>query len=155
MQKMMNSFCTDDLLLTARLGLFLGFGLGLGVMGATLEEGRDNVAPVDVVAFEGLSAAEATKAITLPDGFAAHLFASEPDVIQPIAFCLDDRGRVWVAEGNQYPRRAEGDEGRDRILVLEDTDGDHRYDKKTVFADKLNLVSGLDLEGYGLVRLPI
>ena len=139
----MNSLCVDDLQVTARLGLFLGLGLSSGVMGASLGGEGGDVAPVDVVAFEGLSAEEATKAITLPDGFAAHLFASEPEVVQPIAFCLDDRGRVWVAEGNQYPRRAEGDEGRDRIIVLEDTDGDHRYDKKTVFADNLNLVSGI------------
>ncbi|MBT5706454.1 MAG: hypothetical protein HOI66_09045 [Verrucomicrobia bacterium] len=145
---MMNSLCVDDLQVTARLGLFLGLGLSSGVMGASLGGEGGDVAPVDVVAFEGLSAEEATKAITLPDGFAAHLFASEPEVVQPIAFCLDDRGRVWVAEGNQYPRRAEGDEGRDRIIVLEDTDGDHRYDKKTVFADNLNLVSGIEI-GFG------
>ena len=103
---------------------------------------------MDVVAFDGLPALEAARAITLPEGFEAHLFASEPDVVQPIAFCLDDRGRVWVAEGRQYPKRAEGDQGQDRILIFEDTDGDHRYDKRTLFADQLNLVSGLEL-GFG------
>ena len=106
------------------------------------------IAPIDVVAFEGLDALAATEAITLPEGFSAHLFAAEPDVRQPIAFCLDDRGRVWVAEGLQYPRRAEGDEGRDRILILEDTDGDHTFDKRTVFAENLNLISGLEF-GFG------
>ena len=52
-----------------------------------------------------LSGAEAVKAITLPPGFKATLFASEPDIKQPIAFCIDDRGRLWVAEGYTYPRR--------------------------------------------------
>src|SRR5207247_10651166 len=42
---------------------------------------------------------------TLPPGFKMHVFAAEPDVVQPIAFCLDHRGRVWVAEGMTYPKR--------------------------------------------------
>ena len=46
-----------------------------------------------------LSGADAVKAITLPPGFKATLFAAEPDVKQPIAFTIDDRGRLWVAEG--------------------------------------------------------
>src|SRR5205807_1866864 len=83
---------------------------------------------------------------SLPPGFKMHVFAGEPDIRQPIAFCLDDRGRVWVAEGYTYPRRhgnpptdnrpagaergkptAEQLEdifgGADRILVLEVPDG--------------------------------
>ena len=43
--------------------------------------------------------------MTLPDGFRATLFAGEPDVVQPIAMCLDDRGRLWVAEAMVYPQR--------------------------------------------------
>ena len=120
-------------------------GLGAGANG---EVENAEIAPIDTVDYAGLSAAAAAAAISLPDGFAAHLFASEPDVRQPIAFCLDDRGRVWVAEGLQYPKRAPGDIGQDRILVLEDTDGDHRFDTRTVFADNLNLVSGLEV-GFG------
>ncbi len=50
--------------------------------------------PSDDVKFAGLSAAQAAKEMTLPPGFKATLFAGEPDVVQPIAFCLDDRGRV-------------------------------------------------------------
>ncbi len=115
---------------------------------ASAAEQQSGIAPIDVVAFEGLEAEAAAKAITLPEGFSAHLFAAEPDVRQPIAFCLDDRGRVWVAEGLQYPRRAEGENGRDRILILEDTNGDHRFDRRTVFADDLNLISGLEV-GFG------
>lgn len=129
------------------------------------------VPPADVVAFAGLSPQEACEKATLPPGFRMHVFAAEPDVVQPIAFCLDHRGRVWVAEGRTYPRR-QGDPpkddrpagadrsqptpeqlrdifgGQDRILVFEDTDGDHRADKRTVFLEHLNLVSGLQV-GFG------
>src|SRR5262245_47007580 len=61
--------------------------------------------PADVVPFAGLSASEACAKASLPPGFKMHVFAAEPDVVQPIAFCLDHRGRVWVAEGRTYPKR--------------------------------------------------
>jgi putative membrane-bound dehydrogenase-like protein len=119
-----------------------------------------------------LSGEQAVKAITLPPGFKATLFASEPDVKQPIAFAIDDRGRLWVAEGYTYPKRkgrpptistnasstpnAEqlGDifGSNDRILVFEDTNGDGVHDKRTVFLDKLNLVSGIEV-GFGGVYI--
>ncbi|HZV35819.1 MAG TPA: hypothetical protein VFB72_14685, partial [Verrucomicrobiae bacterium] len=61
---------------------------------------QDNSAPpADVIKFAGLSPEQAAKEMTLPPGFKATLFAGEPDVAQPIAFCIDDRGRLWVAEG--------------------------------------------------------
>ena len=41
--------------------------------------------------------------MTVPEGFKVTLFAGEPDVHQPIALCLDDRGRLWVAEAYSYP----------------------------------------------------
>ena len=103
---------------------------------------------IDQVLFSGLEPQEAVEAMTLPEGFQAHVFAAEPDVTQPIAFCLDDRGRMWVAEGHQYPHRAEGDHGKDRILILEDTNGDHRFDVRKVFQEGLNLISGLEV-GFG------
>src|SRR6266496_3106451 len=61
--------------------------------------------PADIVPFAGLSPQEACDKATLPPGFRMHVFAAEPDLVQPIAFALDDRGRVWVAEGMTYPRR--------------------------------------------------
>ncbi len=67
---------------------------------------------------------------------------------QPIAMAIDDRGRVWIAEAYEYPVRAKGDKGRDRILIFEDTDGDGSLDKRTVFTEGLNLVSGLEV-GFG------
>ncbi|HMC26268.1 MAG TPA: PVC-type heme-binding CxxCH protein, partial [Verrucomicrobiae bacterium] len=127
--------------------------------------------PADVVPFAGLSPERAAKEATLPPGFKMHVFAGEPDIVQPIAFCLDHRGRVWVAEGMTYPRRrgnppklerdANADPskptreqlkdifgGADRILIFEDTDGDGKADKRTVFMENLNLVSGLQV-GFG------
>lgn len=109
---------------------------------------RPNVAPPDVYVHAGLSPVEAAKAMTVPPGFRVTLFAGEPDVVQPIAMTIDDRGRLWVAEAYSYPKRVAPEEARDRILILEDTDGDGRFDTKKVFADKLNLVSGLEV-GFG------
>src|SRR4029453_9632291 len=76
----------------------------------------------DTVKFAGLAPDEAVKAATVADGFELKLFAAEPEIVNPISFCLDDRGRVWVAEGRTYPIRAKDGEGKDRILVFEDTD---------------------------------
>ena len=104
--------------------------------------------PADDVKFAGLSGEEAAKEMTLRPGFTAKLFAGEPDIQQPIAFCIDDRGRLWVAEGHTYPKRAPEGQGRDKILVFEDNNGDGKFDKRHVFMEKLNLVSGLEI-GFG------
>jgi putative membrane-bound dehydrogenase-like protein len=87
--------------------------------------------------------------MTLPEGFRATLFAGEPDVKQPIAFTFDDRGRLWVAECYSYPKwLSDPKAGKDRILIFEDTDGDGKFDKRTVFHDKLANVSGIQF-GFG------
>ncbi len=102
----------------------------------------------DLITHAGLAPEAAAQAMTLPPGFQATLFAGEPDVVQPIAMTLDDRGRVWVAEAYSYPRKVPPNEARDRILIFEDSNGDGRFDSRRVFAEKLNLVSGLEV-GYG------
>ena len=89
---------------------------------------------------------EAAKTMEVPKGFNVTLFAGEPDIKQPIAFCIDDRGRLWVAEANNYPDKKAGK--KDRIIILEDTDGDGRHDKRIVFYDKLEYVSGIEV-GFG------
>ncbi|GAB5405855.1 MAG: hypothetical protein Aurels2KO_40860 [Aureliella sp.] len=96
----------------------------------------------------GLDAEAAAAAMRVPEGFSVSVCAAEPDVKQPIAMALDDRGRVWIAEAYEYPQRAKGDTGRDRILVFEDTTGDGRLDSRKIFAEGLNLVSGLEV-GFG------
>jgi putative membrane-bound dehydrogenase-like protein len=104
--------------------------------------------PQDIVKYAGLPPEDAAKDATVPEGFTLKLFAGEPDVRQPIAFTLDDRGRIWVAEAYTYPRRAPEGQGKDRILIFEDTDGDGKFDKRTVFIEGLNLVSGMEV-GFG------
>jgi len=85
--------------------------------------------------------------MTVPDGFSVQLVASEPQLMNPVAMCIDDQGRFWVTESFEYPRRAPGP-GRDRIKVLEDTDRDGVVDKVTVFAEGLNIPSGIQV-GHG------
>ncbi len=110
--------------------------------------GVPRILPLDEVPNAGMPAKDAPAAMSVPQGFHVDLIASEPDVHQPIAFAIDDRGRLWVAEGLTYPRRMEGDEGKDDIVVFEDKDGDGTFETRTVFLDKLNLVSGLEV-GFG------
>jgi putative membrane-bound dehydrogenase-like protein len=95
-------------------------------------------------------AKDAAARMSVPEGFKVTLFAGEPDVVQPIAFTFDDRGRVWVVENHSYP----GWHGKptDRILIFEDSDNDGRFDKKTVFWDQGRNLSGINL-GYGGVWL--
>ena len=86
--------------------------------------------------------------MTVPPGFKVTLFAGEPDVVQPISFAIDHRGRLWVAEAYSYPIRVPDADARDRILIFEDTNNDGRFDSRKVFADKLNMVSGIEV-GFG------
>jgi putative membrane-bound dehydrogenase-like protein len=115
---------------------------------------RPAAAEEPVKAADGpLPVATAASQMTLPKGFKATLFAGEPDVVQPIAATLDDRGRLWVVECLSYPDwdTAPG-KGRDRVVILEDQDGDGRFDKRTVFIDQASNLSGIAL-GFGGVWL--
>ena len=93
------------------------------------------------------SADDAARRMKVPPGFAVEVVAAEPDLLNPVAMTFDERGRVWVTESFEYPRREPGP-GRDRVKVLEDTDGDGKADKFTVFADGLNIPSGIAV-GHG------
>lgn len=79
----------------------------------------------------------AVEQMTLQDGFQASVYASEPMITQPMAFCWDDRGRMWVAENRDYENRRTGfaNDGTSRILILEDTDGDGAADSQKVFLE--------------------
>lgn len=96
----------------------------------------------------GQSPQDALKGMQLPAGFKAELIAAEPDVVQPIAMTWDERGRLWVVEGNSYPKPREAGAGQDRILILEDKDGDGKFETRKVFAEGLSLVSGIEI-GFG------
>ena len=69
---------------------------------------------------------EAIEAMTINDGFKVNVWASEPMITQPMAFCWDDRGRMWIAENRDYESRGDGfsNSGDSRILILEDSDQD-------------------------------
>lgn len=94
---------------------------------------------------KGQSPADALKSMQLPGGFKAELIAAEPDLVQPMAFTFDERGRIWVVEGNSYPQPREVGKGQDRIKILEDQDGDGTFETKKIFCEGLNLVSGIEL----------
>src|SRR6516162_137717 len=75
---------------------------------------------------------ESLKRMKVPPGFEVTLFAAEPDIINPIAFSIDERGRLWVVECYEYPKRTPpGKKPRDRIKILEDTTGSGKADKVT------------------------
>ncbi|MDQ3329780.1 MAG: dehydrogenase, partial [Planctomycetota bacterium] len=89
------------------------------------------------------SPAEAAAAITVPDGFKVTLFAGEPDVAQPIAIDFDDRGRLLVAECYTYTGHEFDGDHRDRVLILDDADGDGRFDERKVFWNQGWMLSSL------------
>jgi hypothetical protein len=99
-----------------------------------------------------LDPAESAKHLALPDGFEAKLFVSEPQITKPIALAWDHRGRLWISETTDYPNeRQSTGKGHDRIKICEDTDGDGRADKFTVFAENLSVPTSLTFARGGLI----
>jgi len=116
-----------------------------------LAAGKQLTGPYTPAASPPLLPLEAQKKFVVPEGFEVRLFAAEPDVINPVAMTWDERGRLWVLELYEYPLGAPpGTKPRDRIKILEDTDNDGVADKVTVFADGLNLATGLALGNGGV-----
>lgn len=88
----------------------------------------------------------------VPADLRLELFASDPDIGKPIAMAWDERGRCWLAETSDYPHDVKPDGfGGDRIRICEDTDGDGKADKFTVFANGLNIPTGLVFSNGGLI----
>ncbi len=96
---------------------------------------------------EPRDAETAAKLMTVPEGFVVDVVAHEPDIVNPVAMTFDERGRVWITESLEYPRKEPG-QGKDRVKILEDTDSDGKMDKFTVFLDGLNIPSGIAV-GHG------
>jgi hypothetical protein len=95
---------------------------------------------------------ESIKHLRVPQGFAVELFAAEPQIGKPICMNWDERGRLWIAETVDYPNELQPEgQGRDRIRICEDTDGDGRADKFTVFADKLSIPTSLAFARGGVI----
>lgn len=107
---------------------------------------------------EFLTPEKALASMTLQDGFEAQVFASEPMITQPMAFCWDDRGRLWIAENRDYAGRGKGVDftGESRISILEDTDRDGVADSKKIFLDNVVTPSAMavGLDGLWLGSLP-
>jgi len=93
-------------------------------------------------------------ALHVPAGFEVQLFAAEPQINKPINLAFDAKGRLWVSSTVEYPYAADKkrwsdpqgtrvQDSRDAINILEDTDGDGQADKVTVFADALNIPTGV------------
>ncbi len=114
----------------------------------TKEEWQDAQPKVPAALRSGLLPEEAAAHMTAPSGFRVQLAAGEPQIHQPIAMAFDARGRLWVAEAHTYPQRAPEGEGKDKIVILEDTTGDGKLDSRKVFTEGLNLVSGMEV-GFG------
>jgi putative membrane-bound dehydrogenase-like protein len=115
------------------LAVVLLLGLGVPPAAAQREFGFDNTRPSGQ---PYLSAEETVRRMKVAEGYEVHLFAAEPDVVNPIAFTVDEKGRLWVVECYEYPLRTPpGKAPRDRIVILEDSDGDGRADRRTVFAE--------------------
>lgn len=89
-----------------------------------------------------LSAAEELAEFEIDPRFEVNLFAGEeefPDIAAPIQMRWDGKGRLWVACSTTYPHVYPGNEPDDKLVILEDTDGDGKADKSTVFADDLHI----------------
>lgn len=102
---------------------------------------------------EPLSAIASQLLTQVPVDFEMQLFAEEPDVVKPISMTWDEKGRLWVLETVDYPNAVleNKEQGNDRIKICEDTDGDGRADKFTVFADHLNIPTSLTLWKDGVI----
>lgn len=90
------------------------------------------------------------KTFVLPEGFEVNLFAADPQIAKPIQMNFDAQGRLWIASSGTYPHIEPGAEANDRILYLEDNDGDGVSDKTTIFADGLLIPTGVEFGDDGV-----
>jgi hypothetical protein len=89
--------------------------------------------------------------VTVPE-IRTELWAAEPDILKPICMAWDERGRLWIAETIDYPNELQpAGQGRDRIKICEDTDGDGKADKFTVFAEQLSIPTAMVFARGGLI----
>ncbi|MBX2814884.1 MAG: dehydrogenase, partial [Saprospiraceae bacterium] len=120
-----------------------GFYTDAALWGLAQEEGRNA---------KFLSPQEAVEEMSVQAGFAVNAWAAEPMITQPMAFCWDDRGRLWIAENRDYESRGHGFSkyGDSRILILEDTDRDGKADSRKVFLEGIPFPSAIAVGFDGL-----
>ncbi|MBX3450121.1 MAG: c-type cytochrome [Planctomycetaceae bacterium] len=125
------------------LGLlaFVGWSAAVSAQQATIPHAQDK--PPN----EPRDAQTAARMMTVPEGFTVEVVAAEPDLVNPVAMAIDERGRFWITESLEYPRREPGP-GRDRVKILEDKDGDGTAETVSIFLDGLNIPSGVQV-GHG------
>lgn len=123
------------------------------------EHGDKNTDPLPTITGdrpinEWLSPADELKAFKIDPRFEVSLFASEEDFpelfVKPIAIRFDGKGRLWVSTSTTYPQIMPGEAPQDRILILEDTNGDHRADQCSVWADKLAIPLSFEFGNGGV-----
>lgn len=120
----------------------------------TLPEVETNFNPEKNGSLEYKYGDDALKTIKVPEGYKIELFASEAefkDLANPVQLSFDNKGRLWVATMPSYPHYRPGDKRpQDKLIILEDTDGDGRADKQTTFADNLHIPVGFELAPEGV-----
>ena len=103
---------------------------------------------------EWVSPAEELKAFKIDPRFEVSLFASEEDFpdlfVKPIQIRFDGKGRLWVSTSTTYPQIMPGEAPQDKILILEDSNGDHKADKCSVWADKLAIPLSFEFGNGGV-----
>src|ERR1044071_5948549 len=150
------SFMTVDLSPAPRIGVHLSFSPGARAR-ARADGFRGFLAAASlalsacVLADNPDDPAAELASFQAADGFEVRLFASEQDgVVKPIQMRFDARGRLWVIGSTVYPQIEPGQVPNDKVLILEDTNGDGRCDKTTVFADGLMIPTGIELGDGGV-----
>lgn len=122
------------------------------ILGVCVAASADEATPKNTqeITTPFLSPQEALKQMKVPEGFRVELFAHEPDVQQPISITTDERGRLWVAECYTYAESKVNFDPtqKDRIVVLEDSDGDGKSDKRKVFASGIDKLTSVEV-GFG------
>ena len=98
-----------------------------------------------------LSPEESVKLMQIPVDFNLEVFASEPNVMHPIAMAWDEKGRLYVLITKDYPNERKETGGSDYILLCEDTNKDGKADKFTHFADGLSIPTGMVFANGGLI----
>lgn len=133
----------NDVQLTETWGKYSGQGGTYALWQVAQQEGREA---------KFLTPDEAVKSMTVINGYQANVWASEPMMTQPMAFCWDDRGRMWIAENRDYESRGHGfsNAGDSRILILEDTDRDGVADTRKVFMEGLAFPAAIAVGFDGL-----
>jgi len=119
-----------------------------------LPEVKTNYNPEKNGSLEYLYGEDALKKLKVPEGYKIELFASEeqfPDLAKPMQMSFDNKGRLWVSTMPSYPHYKPGDsKPDDKIIIFEDTNGDGKADKQTVFADGLHLPLGFEIAKEGV-----